>query len=129
MSRDGDHPRVGSTGRTLGARVPHDISADAAGLVHPGTGGMSVAPTWRDLPPHRIPRRLRHLAPEAAGNDADACWRMGEGPFAAGGVAEGLLLRPGRPTHGTIEPAMPMTLGRYQAALATTRERWVVDEE
>jgi len=36
-----------------------DIGIDAEGMVEPGTSGMSVAPAWRLLPTHRIPRRLR----------------------------------------------------------------------
>src|SRR5262245_5119252 len=96
MTREGDHPKIGPTARALGVRVPRDIPV-ADGLVSPGTGGMSVAPSWRELPPWRIPRRLNHLAPGAAGNDTDACWRMGEGPFEAGVVADRLVLRPDRP--------------------------------
>jgi hypothetical protein len=128
MTRDGDHPKVGATAKTLGVRVPGDLPSDD-GQVSPGTGGMSVAPSWRDLPPHRIPRRLLHLAPDAAGSDADACWRMGVGPFEAGAVAEGLSLRPDRPDHGLVEPSERMTLERYQAALAATRDLWQIDED
>jgi hypothetical protein len=90
---------------------------------------MSVAPAWRELPAHRIPRRLRHLAPDAHGKDEDACWRMGDGPFLDGAVAAGLGLRVQRPTHGLIEPAEAMPVQAYQEALATTRDRWTIDEE
>jgi hypothetical protein len=128
MTREGDRPRIGPTARSLGARVPGDIAA-RDGRVWPGTGGMSVAPAWRDLPPWRIPRRLIHLAPDAAGNHEDACWRMGEGPFEIGRVAEGLALRPDRPGHGTVEPSEATTVDRYQADLATTRDLWHIDED
>lgn len=76
MTREGNKPKLGSTARTLGVRVPpacfHDIPVDPDGTVAPRTGGMSVAPAWRALPLHRIPRRLRHLVPWAAGNDNTA---------------------------------------------------------
>ena len=59
MAVDGDKPMIGSTARTLGVRPgdgPHDgISVDERGNVSPNTGGMSVAPAWRDLESHRIP--------------------------------------------------------------------------
>ena len=42
MIRDGDRPKIGPTARTLGARIPGDIS-EHGGFVFPGTGGMSVA--------------------------------------------------------------------------------------
>jgi hypothetical protein len=54
---------------------------------------------------------------------------MGEGPFVAGQVAEGLDLRPDRPSHGAVEPSEVMTLERYQAALAATRDQWSIDED
>ena len=135
MTVDADgSPKVGTTARSLGVRVrsrpedPEDIAVDS-GHVAPGTGGMSVAPSWRDLPPWRIPRRLMHLVPKAFGKNEDACWRMGDGPFKAGHVAEGLSLRLDRPKHGVVEPNNRMTLGAYRAALAATRDRWTIDEE
>src|SRR5919199_3345781 len=58
-------PRVGSTGRTLGARPGYpedpkepepDIHVDSNGVVYPETGGASVAiPPMKNLPPHRRP--------------------------------------------------------------------------
>jgi hypothetical protein len=53
---------------------------------------------------------------------------MGTGPFVAEPVAAGLQLRPDSETHGTVEPDRPMPLPEYQAALASTREQWVIDE-
>ena len=135
MTPDADGlPKVGTTARSLGVRVrsrpddPEDIAVDS-GHVAPGTGGMSVAPSWRDLPLHRIPQRLAHQVPNAAGRDTDACWRMGDGPFEAGDFAEGLSLRPDHPEHGVVEPSHRMTLDAYRAALAATRDRWTIDEE
>jgi len=68
----------------LGVRVPLDIEPHASGCVRPGTGGMSVAPRLADLPPHRIPRRLRGLAglAFAAGSNTLRVWKIGNGPFA-----------------------------------------------
>lgn len=132
MTREGNKPKLGSTARTLGVRVPpacfHDIPVDPDGTVAPRTSGMSVAPAWRALPLHRIPRRLRHLVPWAAGNDNDACWRMGDGPFEDSPVTAGLLLRVEPSTHGLVEPVQRVSLSQYQAALADTRDHWVVDE-
>jgi hypothetical protein len=48
-------------------------------MVEPFMGGMSVAPQWRLLPVHRIPRRLRAKFPQAAGKNSVFLWRMGEG--------------------------------------------------
>lgn len=121
-------PQVGSTARTLGVRVPTDISVDSAGFVTPGTGGMSVAPRWRDLPRHRIPSRLRHVIPAASGSNLDACFRIGDGGFVSGGLAAGLQLRPDSPIHGCVEPDAAEPLGQYQADLAATRHQWIIDE-
>jgi hypothetical protein len=127
MTRDGDRPMVGATARTLGVRITKDISVQAD-RVRPRTGGMSVSPSWRKLPQHRIPRRLLHLVPEASGKDDDACWRMGEGPFETGTVADGLILRLDTPRHGLVEPVETMPAEDYQAKLAATRDLWRIDE-
>lgn len=133
MFPDGARPKVGPTKRTLGVQAgagPNDdVSPDVNGNVYPGTGGMSVAPAWRDLPPHRIPRRLRSRCPKALGNDGYVCWRMGSGPFIDGHVHEHLQLRVDSAVHGLVEPEMMLSLERFQAALAATREKWVIDEE
>jgi hypothetical protein len=125
-------PKVGPTARTLGARVPPDpkpdVTPDANGAVRPGTGGMSVAPNWRRLPTHRIPKRLRHIVPKAHGKNEDACWCLGDGPFADGPVAPGLSLRVDAPRHGLVEPDAVMTAPAYQDALAATRDDWTIDE-
>jgi hypothetical protein len=131
MAAEGNVPMIGQTATTLGARVPGDIAPDAAGRVHPGTGGMSVSPSVADLPPHRIPRRLRHLAPDAAGKDAHFVWSLGEGDFVFGPVDTGLQLRPDpdNGAHGFVEPDETMLLENYQSALHSTQPRWSIDEE
>jgi len=90
---------------------------------------MSVAPKWRDLPEVRIPRRLREKgALLARGKDNDACWRLGDGAFVAEVIADGLVLRPDRPDHGTIEPVAEVFVGQFLQDLAATRGMWVIDE-
>jgi hypothetical protein len=126
-------PAVGPTATALGVRPGHDLPVAAGDAVRPGTGGMSVNADWKALPSHRIPIRLRHLVPKAAGkNVALCCWRMGDGPFQAGPVAGGLALRvdPRDGRHGLVEPDREMTLAEYQATLAATREYWErIDED
>jgi len=136
MLADGDRPQVGPTALTLGVRLPPDEHADIAvnaeGLVEPRTGGMSVAPAWRLLPLHRIPRRLCAKFPRAAGKNALFLWRMGEGPFIEGPLGDHLFLRPdpAKPDrHRLVEPVVPMPVGQYQAALGATRDQWAIDEE
>src|SRR6185295_260259 len=64
-------PVVGSTSSSeLGARPGIDITVDAARNVVLDASGMSVAPGWRDLDFTRIPKRLRHIMPGAAGSNS-----------------------------------------------------------
>jgi hypothetical protein len=37
-----------------------------------------------------------------------------------------LSFRRDKPTHGLVEPSVEMTLAEFQAALASTRDRWVL---
>ncbi|GAB4453841.1 MAG: hypothetical protein OHK0029_07440 [Armatimonadaceae bacterium] len=108
-----------------------DILPDEQGIVYPDSGGMSVFPSLHTLPPHRIPKRLRHLAPEARGSDTFSVWSMDEGAFTDGKLTEKLALRPD-PTapaeHGFVEPGTEMALIEYRQALAETRSLWKVDE-
>ena len=89
---------------------------------------MSVVPDWRGLRAYQIPSRLRHLVPRANGKNTLACWRLGETQFARGVIAGGLQLRIDAPQHGMIEPIDVVTIETFQADLAATRERWVIDE-
>ena len=129
MTRDGDKPLIGDSASALGVRVPIDIEPDGEGKVHPGSRGMSVAPDWRKLPDHRIPTRLRIHVPKARGNYKLACFRMGEGPFEDGPLTNDLLLRIDKKTHGVVSPASAVSLEQYRAALASTQDQWVIDEE
>ena len=128
MRRDGQHPLVGASKNALGVVIGHghndDLPMNAQGLVIPKTGGMSVSPTWRDLPGHRIPRRLQFLCSKATGNNLADCWQLGEAPFIDGPVTTTLSLKIDHPAHGIIEPSNEMEVGEFHAALSATRERW-----
>ncbi len=115
----------------LGARPGIDITVDAAGNVVLDASGMSVAPGWRHLAFTRIPRRLRHIVPGAAGANSTSCFAMGMGPFRQGGIAHGLELIPDHgqePIHGVIAPVGVVPLAEYQADLENTRAEWHIDE-
>lgn len=127
MTRDGDKPMVGDMANKLGVRPDKDLPV-SEGVVVPNTGGLSVGPGWRRLPYSLIPKRLRHLVPQARGSNKCACWKMGEGPFASGSVASRLSLRVEHENHGLVEPEAHVTLAEYQRALAATVELWVIDE-
>ncbi len=105
---------------------------DAVGNVVLDASGMSVAPEWRVLDFTRIPRRLRHIVPGAAGANSTSCFTMGSGPFQIGAVAHGLVLIPdGGPApviHGVIAPVQVVPVAEYQADLASTRAGWQIDE-
>lgn len=128
MRPDGDAPMVGDGSRLLGVRVPQDIAPSESGNVRPNEGGMSVSRSIRELPAHRIPRRLEDRIYGAAGKDVDFVWSRGEGAFENGPFAPRLVFRLDSPSHGLVEPAEEMTLADYRSALAATRAEWVVDE-
>ena len=112
---DGE-PAIGPSARTLGARPHVDIPVDPSGSVHPGTGGMSVAPdTPSNLPRHRRP-------PEHGGTGKDPLWSIQERELGMylRYVADAVPV----PTHGAIEPIIPMTFIAYQQALAETAPYW-----
>jgi len=133
MKADGDKPLVANSAIGLGVRIgngPHDdIRVTKSGEVTPGSGGMSVASNWRELPVHRIPRRLRSQLPSAVGNDLLACWRMGSGTFVTERIAVGLMLRIDKGNHGLVEPTERTLLDNYLQNLAATRDEWFIDEE
>jgi hypothetical protein len=131
IAEDGK-PKVGAEAKMLGVRVaphPHpDIPVDPTGIVNPNSGGMSVAPEWRKLPWHLIPKRLH---PRGRAHSDVKCWRLGDGEFKDGAVNPDLFFRldPAAPEkHGVVEPARTMTIAEYQAALAATRNDWALDE-
>jgi hypothetical protein len=133
MTVDEGKPIVANSARGLGVRLgavpPNDIAIDDHGDVRPYEGGMSVAPSWRDLEVHRIPKRLKRIVPDARGSNVDACWRFGVGSFDSGPLAAQLMLRKENDVHGYVEPDHVMAANDYVAALAATRNQWVIDEE
>jgi hypothetical protein len=140
MNLSGNKPEIGPGPRQLGVRFGSsehdDINLDHEGYVYPGMGGLSVAPSVDALPPHRLPRRLRHKYPDrfsaASGSNGVHCWWMGEGAFAEQPVANRLTLRldPDDPgNHGFVEPDAKMKKEDYESALAATCDQWQRWEE
>lgn len=129
MKRDGsaNAPAVEQSARGLGVR-PQDLTPCALGLAHPGRGGMSVAPTLRDLPRHRVPARLGRLVEGASGPDTDCVWALGQEGFVSGPLLQGLVLRTTNSSHGLIEPDAQRPFGEYAEHLAGTANQWVVEE-
>jgi hypothetical protein len=123
-------PELGQTARSLGIRPPPgDVDLDDQGRVILNGRGMSVARGWRDLPAHRIPRRLDDGKLGAIGKDGDACWCVGDGPFAAGPFDATLAVAlKGDPQRGNLTPSQPILLSEFETALANTRAHWTVDE-
>lgn len=129
MKRDatGNAPLVEASARGLGVRQ-RDLVPCQLGLAHPNQGGMSVAPTLADLPPHRVPARLGHLREGAEGADSDRVWVLGTGAFVEGSFTQGLALRVTSVSHGNIEPDEQRPFEQYVAHLAATATLWTVGE-
>jgi hypothetical protein len=113
-----DMPMTGSSARTLGVRTPPDpypdIRPDANGLVHPGTGGMSTAPSPDALDPWRRPPGFG-----VDGTGKDPLWRINVNDL--GSDLNPVLDHPG---HICVEPAQTMPYTQYQNALWATRPFW-----
>jgi hypothetical protein len=114
-------PHVGEEALHLGVRLKvaddddGDIPKDADGLVHPQTGGMSVAvDAPENLPPHRRPKWL------PGGKSKKGvlfCIERRD-------VPNSLEVQPDGHPHHVIEPKQPMPLRQYQDELASTRPYW-----
>ena len=132
MIEDEGKPLIANRADGLGVRCgngPHDdIPVTGSGEVAPGSGGMSVAPNWRCLPSHRIPRRLRTKHSSATGNDRFACWTMGLGHFVSSSLRPELDMRVESKNHGLVEPHSKTQLETYVSNLIATRDEWIVDE-
>ena len=84
-------------------------------MVHPQTGGMSVAPdTPMNLPLHRRPAEL-------GGTGKDPVWSIKESQL---GPSLSYRPDPDLEGHGFVEPAFPMSLGDYVGALEGTAGLW-----
>ncbi len=128
----GEKPKIDCEGGAgLGVRVPPDPNADVhpdeSGNISPGEG-MSVAPNIEALDWFRIPKRLKHLYPDAIGSNKQVIWSMGEGPFVDAAVGSSLVLRVTSDTHGQVEPDKKLLLDEFQSALARTQNEWQKDE-
>ena len=87
-----------------------------------------MSPKWQDVPPSRIPKRLRGKVRGARGPNNTFCFKTGNGPFQQGTFAAGLVLEPDSPTHGCITPAQLVPLAQFENDLAATRPHWQVEE-
>lgn len=129
MKADNDgRPLLGQSATCLGVRPTKDIDLDDNQQVLANGRGMSVAPSWRQLPVWRIPKRLRDLQEGARGSNETACFRFGSGPFATGPFAPGLRLVQDSERHACVAPVAVVPLSDYEASLAATRLDWIVDE-
>lgn len=129
MKKDADDkPTVDQTATGLGVRVGTDINTDPTGNVVLDENGMSVAPAWRDLELHRIPKRLGTVVPGARGSNNTHCFTTGTGPFQRDLFAQGLELIPDTSIHAAVAPVATVPLAQYEADLAATRPDWVIDE-
>ncbi|WP_456238716.1 Tse2 family ADP-ribosyltransferase toxin [Paraburkholderia antibiotica] len=107
-------PVAEPTARGLGARPDVDIPVGSDGMVHPGTGGISVAPgSAANLPPHRRPASM-------GGTGKDCACMLN-----TTSLPDSLKYVQDSASHGTIQPSTSMSLSDYQAALASTRDKWV----
>ncbi len=115
MKEDADGlPCCGSSARTLGVRVPADVSPDPDGRVRPATGGMSVAPdSPAYLQPHRRPRTL-------GGTGPDPVFFV-----QAEKLGPALTIRRDRPEHALVEPTAVVELAFYVLTLHQTRPVWM----
>jgi hypothetical protein len=127
MKAERGKPIVEDSAKGLEVR-PTDVPVKE-GLVYPQTGGMSVQSHWRDLPAHRLPKRLSSEAQDAHGSNELVCFRLGEGLFKEGPVAPELALRLDTPTHGLVEPREITSIEAYKSALAATKNQWIIDED
>jgi hypothetical protein len=112
----GNLPALGGSARTLGVRPGVDVPVTGPNaIVHPAQGGLSVSPNDPlNLPYFRRP-------PEFQGIGKDPVWSINDVE-----LGPNLSYRPDpdNPGHGFVEPAQPMTLAKYQDALALTQSLW-----
>ena len=110
-------PQTGRGSRELGVRIDgptRDLPVTPDGMVHPNTGGMSVAlDTARNLPKPRLPKSL-------GGEGRDPVFTL----VSSERLLNSLTLRTDRYPHALVEPASPCLLADYESNLAATRAHW-----
>jgi hypothetical protein len=121
LSWDDGKPLLGRSAKCLGIRVPADIKPDVAGNVHPGTGGMSVAPdSSLNVPNHRRPKAMGY---GSTGPDDLRMYAIAKVRVSIGN----LTLRPDpmqTTKHAFVEPSQVMPVAQYEDALSSTRDDW-----
>jgi hypothetical protein len=129
MRKDQDGlPTVEQSASAIGVRPGIDIDVDALGNTVVNGKGMSVSPSWKNIPLSRIPKRLRGIVLGARGSNNTFCFKTGVGLFQQGAFDTGLILEPDSATHGCITPAQLVPLAQYESDLAATRPNWQIDE-
>jgi hypothetical protein len=124
MKREADDlPLIASASNALGVRHGIDIDIDAQQNAVINEKGMSVSPTWKDISPRRVPKRLG-----GQGSNNTAVFVFGSGPFQQAVIAKGLELLPDRTTHGVVRPTNVVPIAQFEADLAATRADWRIDE-
>lgn len=118
-------PELGVSATTLGVRVGADLDIDNKNNVVINHKGMSVSPTWRQLPIGFRPRRPGF---GGLGRDSLSCFRLGDGPFEQDIVVPGLELLPDSPTHGVLRPTDVVPLTEHERTVAATQSLWSIDE-
>jgi hypothetical protein len=122
-------PAVGTRENMLGVIVPTDIHPDAEGWVTPNGTGLSVGPSLTQLPPGRVPERLRDKRRGARGNNSLLVFRIEMTSFRQAPVGDRLELKPTSKKHGVVQPSRRTLINDYQEDLANTQRLWTVDEE
>ena len=126
MMMDADGKPVIADDSGLGVRLGVDIRQDAQGNAIIENKGMSVFEHWKDLPFNRKPKRLGGRGP-----DDTFCFRMGDGAFKSGHLANGLdlVIPMGKNLkHGGVRPQQLVPLAAFRANIEATRDQWDLDE-
>ncbi len=124
MQKENGVPRACPTPKCLGVRVGpgefDDIPLQEDGLLHPGTGGMTVVPDDpMFIPEWRRPKAL------PGGKSKDPLWVISHDR-----LPDQLAYRPDDPDengiviHGLVEPAAIVAEAQFQADLASTQDDW-----
>lgn len=128
MGKDVNDKPIIAADAGLGVRHGSDVSVDGQGNALRNHKGMSVFRAWREISLFRLPSRL---IAGGRGDDKTYCFKMSEGPFVSGPIAEGLefLAENRSPSkHGVIRPDQIVPLATFRASLVATRDDWEIDE-